>query len=460
MITGKKIAIVGLGKEGLSSAHYFGMDNKVWLIDQKEEPEISKDLPQSLQVNVEGCYFGSKIPDVNFDLVVRSPGIRLDNPIITKLSKNGAKITSQVKIFFDEFNGNTIGVTGTKGKGTTSTLIYEILKKAGHEVYLAGNIGVPPLDILKELTDKSDVVLELSSFQLMDLGKSPHITVVLMVTSDHLDWHKDSDEYQRAKETIVKYQKPEDFAVINRDYENSMAFSKKTDAKIYFFSMKDEVNGISLKGDKIVSKIGDKTLLLDIKDIILPGRHNIQNVMAATAVAQILNVENETIQKVIKSFKGLKHRLQIVDEIEGVTFVNDSISTTPETAMAAIEAFKVPKILILGGSGKNSSFNTLAENICRDGTIKAIVLVGQEGPKIKAAIENAGGFSGRYIEKAKSMREIVTKSFQYSTSGEIIILSPACASFDMFKNYEDRGNQFIMEVTTLKNAKSRGSAKK
>lgn len=458
MITGKNIAIVGIGREGVSSANYLGRDNNIWLVDQKKESEIPKDMLRLLQIKPKGLYFKNEQPKTVIDFVVRSPGVRTDNIAVRKLTENGARVTSQVKIFFDQFKGTTIGVTGTKGKGTTSTLIYEILKESGNHVVLAGNIGVPPLDILDKVDENSTVVLELSSFQLIDLEKSPHIAVVLMITSEHLDWHPNSQAYRQAKQSIVKYQTKDDFAVINKDFSGSSSFANFTKAKVYFVSQKEETNGLFIKENKIFSKINKSKELIDTNEIVLPGRHNLQNIMAAASVAQILNMDNDITRKVIKSFKGLKHRLQIVNEINGVLFINDSISTTPETVMAAIDAFSRPKILILGGSSKNSSFKSLAVKIHQDKTIKAIVFIGKEGTRIKAEIEKAGGFMGKYLEGAASMNDATTKSKEEAVAGDVVILSPACASFDMFKNYEDRGNQFMMEIAKLKNAKDRGSS--
>ncbi len=446
----RKIAIVGFGKEGLSAANFLAQDNLITVFDDRQKREIDPTLFKSVRAKHVNFCLGTNLPkDLKFDLVVRSPGVRPDHLLIKKLIKNGATLTSQIKIFFDRCPTKIIGVTGTKGKGTTATLIYEMLKCKYTSVFLAGNIGTPALDVLPKLTRKSLVVLELSSFQLFDLTKSPQIAVILMITSEHLDWHKDTKEYQKAKESVVRFQTKDDFAVINQDFEVARSFATKTRAKVFFVSTTDITNGVYVAGDIVISQVdkkrGEKEEIINTQDIFIPGIHNLQNVVAAVAVAKILKVDTHDIRKVLETFPGLPHRLQLVREIAGVKFYNDSFSTTPETTIAAIDTFPDPKILILGGSSKNSDFASLGRKITTDKSVKGLVLIGQERGRIKAAIDAAGTFGGK-IKKAQNMREIVMIARSLAKSGDVIILSPACASFDMFKNYQDRGEQFTKEV--------------
>ncbi|MBI2598979.1 UDP-N-acetylmuramoyl-L-alanine--D-glutamate ligase [Candidatus Curtissbacteria bacterium] len=354
-------------------------------------------------------------------------------------------------IFFDLCPCPIIAVTGTKGKGTTATLIYKMLKTQYKDVFLAGNIGTPALEILPKLKKTSLAILELSSFQLIDLKKSPHIAVVLMVTSEHLDWHRDQSEYKSSKMSIVKFQKKNDFAVVNQDFENSRSFRVKTPAKVLFFSAQKEANGAYLKDNKIICLVDGPETIASINDVLLPGRHNLQNVLAATVVAKLQKVKAENIAKVIKTFKGLVHRLQLVRTIDGVKYYNDSFSTTPETSIAAIRSFpRNPKILILGGSSKNSDFQPLAREIVGDKTVKAIVLIGEEAKRMGDALAKSGPFTGPIMEGAKNMRQVVSAAQKLAKAGDIVLLSPACASFGMFKNYQDRGEQFTQEVNSLK----------
>ena len=451
MIQGKKIVIFGFGKEGVASANFLGKNNQITVIDEKSQSEIDREFFKKLKIKNVDFYFRGGLPrDLHFDYLIRSPAVRLDNPIIKLLAKNGAVLTSATKIFFDECPGKIIGVTGTKGKGTTATLIYEMLKTQFDNAFLAGNIGTPALEILPEVNKESVVILELSSFQLIDLQKSPQIAVVLLITSEHLDWHKNTDDYQKAKEPIVTHQVPANFAIVNQDYPASKNLAQKTQGKVFFVSTKTVTNGVFLKNGSIDSNIGGQETICQVSDILIPGRHNLENVIAACAVAKINQVENENIVKVLSTFKGLPHRLQLVGEINGVQFYNDSYSTIPETAIAAIEAFSQPKVLILGGSSKKSDFAKLGQKIHDDGRIKAVVLIGREAARIKKAIEDAGPTGALLIEGAKNMHQIANLAYKEAKAGDVVILSPACASLDMFKNYHDRGMRFIEEVKSLK----------
>lgn len=450
MIKNKKIAIVGLGKEGLAAANCLSPQNEVFIFDVKAKTEIEAKFFDSLENPKSIQYFlGGSLPkEQDFDLIVRSPGIRPEDKLIKSIKSKNTLVTTGTQIFFEQCPGEIIGVTGTKGKGTTSTLIFEMVKAKTQNVFIAGNIGTPALEILPKLNSESIVILELSSFQLLDLQKSPYVAVVLMTTTEHLDWHTGTEEYVQAKANITKYQTAKDFAVINADYPNSLKIGNKSKGKIYLFSAKKKVNGAYVSEDKIISKIdGEKQL--NTRDILIPGAHNFQNVMAAVCAAQILKVDMVDIKKVVSNFKGLKHRLQLVRTIENVSFYNDSFSTTPETAIAAISAFDKPKIIILGGSTKNSDFSALAKVIIGDDNIKAVILIGVESERLQKSIEQAGTFKGKIIKGSKNMAEIVKEASDVAKDGDVVILSPACASFDMFKNYEERGEEFISQVNKL-----------
>lgn len=450
MISGRKILVMGLGQEGVSAANFLGAQNEVAIFDDKKEKDIERDFFKNLKGKPK--FYFEKIPQkLRFDLIVRSPGIRPDHPIIKKLTKTSSRLTSSTAIFFDNCPCPIIGVTGTKGKGTTSTLIYEMLKTQSENVYLAGNIGTPMLDILEKLNEKSQVVLELSSFQLIDLKKSPHIAVVLMVTQEHLDWHQNINEYQEAKKSIVKFQNQSDFAVINHDFPKSLEFAKHTQGKVFFFSTNIKTNGTHLSKGKIISELVLKEEICDAAEILLPGDHNIQNVLAAVMVAKLEGIIKENIRNVLKTFQGLTHRLELVATLGGVKYYNDSYSTTPETAIAAINAFpKNPKILILGGSSKKSDFSSLAKAIIKDKSVKNLILIGEESQTIKKAITRAGKYPCEIYEGAKNIHQIVAQAQKLAQKNDIVLLSPACASFDMFKNYQERGNEFKNEVLKIK----------
>ena len=392
---GKKIAVLGLGIEGLSSAVFLSKRGAiVSVLDQKRENQLDQSLLKILRESDIEILGGEEYLKnlLKYNLVVRSPGVKLE---LLKKFVSENKITSQTKLFFDLCPCPVIGVTGTKGKGTTSSLVYEMLRKQGFDVYLGGNIGKPPLDFLDKLNTQSKVVLELSSFQLQDLTKSPHIAVVLMMTSEHLDYHKDTNEYVKAKKNILRFQTKDDLAIINKDYPASNESGIHTEGKVFQVSRIGKVKeGCFVENGKILVSISkgrfttEKVEIIKTKDILLPGEHNLENVCAAIMAALLSSVSKKNIIKVLKTFKGLEHRLELVGEVNGVRFYDDSFSTIPETAIAAIQAFKNPEILILGGSSKNSDFKELGEVISSASNIKAIIGIGVEWPKIKSKIKN------------------------------------------------------------------------
>lgn len=451
----KKIGILGLGIEGVSTAHFLSTTGAViTVLDKNEEKDVNQTLLSGVKKLGVSFIFGKEyLKQIDtYDVIVRSPGIKTLTPELVAAREKGITVTSQTQMFLDACPCPVIGVTGTKGKGTTSTLIAEMLKKEGFDTYIGGNIGLPPLTFLNKLTPKSRVVLELSSFQLQDVTKSPHIAVMLMVTSEHLDYHADTYEYVEAKRNILRFQTKEDFAVINRDYVASLESDIHTEGEVYYVSrerstqrgcyIKDNAVYISLKED-------NEEKIVNTDDILLPGKHNLENICAATLAAILCGVKVYSIASVLKTFKGLEHRLELIAEKNGVKYYDDSFSTTPETAIAAIEAFSAPEILILGGSHKGSDFSQLGLTIREAKNIKAIIGIGVEWEKIHDEI---GELKKEIliVEGAKDMQTIVQAASRIAEKGDVVLLSPACASFDMFKNYKERGNQFKEEVQNLK----------
>lgn len=426
----KNIAVIGGGIEGLSSAKYLKSKGaRVKILDKKDGEDYLKNLD-------------------DYDLIIRSPGV---NPDVLK-DIFSDKVTSQTNLFLDLNPGKTIGVTGTKGKGTTSSLIYEMLKKQGFDAYLGGNIGKPPFEFLDNLNAHSITVLEMSSFQLIDIKKSPNIAVILMTTSEHLDWHKDVEEYINSKRNILRFQSENDFAVINKDYPQTRESDVETNGKIYYASAEDEAErGCFIRQNSVWIREGQEEMrVINTSEVLIPGNHNLENVCAATMAAYIEGVSTDNIAYVLKTFKGLEHRLELAAEINGVKYYDDSFSTTPESAIAAIKAFKAPEILILGGSSKGADFTELGKTITEAKNIKAIIGIGVEWPVIKGKIINLNP-EVLVLEGAKDMEKIVVAASKLAVDRDVVILSPACASFDMFKDYKDRGNQFKTEVKNLKN---------
>lgn len=445
----KRIAILGFGIEGKSVLDYLSdFASNITVFDQKDRGEFDSDEVTKYETGGVNFEFGELENIEGFDLIFRSPGIHPDSQVLKNAEEKGAQISSATKLFFDLCPSKIVGVTGTKGKGTTSTLIYEILKKEGKDAYLGGNIGNSPLSFLDKLTEDSIVVLELSSFQLIDLDKSPNVSVILMTTSEHLDYHKDVYEYIEAKRNIFLHQKEGDFAVVNRDYPASNESDIHTVGKVYRVSREQEVDqGCFVRENEIILKMhGDEVSILDVKDVGLPGRHNLENICAAIVATLCVGASMESVIPVVKEFKGLPHRIELVDTVRGVKYYDDSFSTTPETAIAAIEAFEAPKILILGGSSKNSDFTELGETISKSSSIKAIIGIGEEWMRIKPHISPNKAY---ITEVSGNMSQIVKKAAEMAEIGDVVLLSPACASFDMFKNYKDRGDQFKSAVKSL-----------
>jgi len=449
----KKVAVLGFGLEGLTSAKFLknnGAD--VWILDRKQKENLDHKMITEAEQFGAQFILGKNYLDnlIDFDIIIRSPGVRRLLPEIVAAEKQGVIITSQTKLFFDLCPCPIIGVTGTKGKGTTSTLIYEMLIEAGQDVYLGGNIGVAPLSFLDKLQSSSIVVLELSSFQLQDMTKSPHIAVMLMITSEHLDHHATLEEYVNAKRNILRFQTESDFAIINRDYPASNESDVETNGKVFYASRERETDNacFAFQGRVVVRRNGSDDEIIKTSEIALPGKHNFENVCAAVMAARLANVSTKHIIQVLKTFTGLPHRLELVKKVNGISYFDDSFSTTPETAIAAIESFDQPKILILGGSSKGSDFTQLGKVIRDSDSIKAIIGIGDEWEEIKASIGNLTS-QVLLIEGAGSMHQIVQAASKIAKSGDVVLLSPACASFDMFKDYKDRGEQFKKEVLGL-----------
>ncbi len=426
LLTKKRILIIGYGVEG-HATHEF----------------LKRHVPQA-EIGVADKNDGDKYLDKqsDYDLAIKSPGVLP--------SKVTIPYTTATNIFLSNCKGKTIGVTGTKGKGTTSALIYEMLKKEGMDVYLGGNIGISPLDFLDKLNDKSYTVLELSSFQLQDIKKSPHIAVVLMVTSDHLNYHKNVSEYIEAKRNILRFQTQDDFAIVNRDYPASNESDVLTCGKVFYVSRERETNNgcFAINGKIIVRKNDSDDKIIDVADILLPGKHNLENITAAVMAARLAGVSKENIISVLKNFRGLEHRLELIREVNGVKYYDDSFSVVPEATIAAIEAFTTPEILILGGSSKHSDFTELGKVISNAKNIKAIIGIGDEWHRMRAEFP-ISNFQFPIIEDAKDMKTIVLAASKIAAPGDTVLLSPACTSFGMFRNYKDRGEQFKREVEKL-----------
>ena len=423
----KKILIVGKGIEGNAALKYLKnnlVDTAINIVDQKD-----------------GENYLDKQKD--YDIIIKSPGVKPE--LIT------IPYTTATNIFLSNAKGKVIGITGTKGKSTTATLIYKMLKKQSLNVYLGGNIGQSPLDFIGNLNDNSWTVLEMSSYQLNDLKMSPHIAVVLMITSEHLDYHKAQENYINAKRNILKFQTSQDFAVINKDYPTSNESDIHTLAKVFRTSREREVgNGCFVNEKSIwVSRDGKAEKIIDIEKIKLLGRHNLENVCAANCAAILAGVSVKNIAKVLEEFGGLEHRLEFVGEKNGTLFYNDSLATVPEATIQALETLPETETLIAGGYDRGLDYSSLAQYLNK-GQIKTLILFPPTGDRIWKAICNATSESNR-PEKfdVRTMEQAVGIAVAETLPGKICLLSPASASFGIFKDYKDRGEQFKNAVLTM-----------
>jgi UDP-N-acetylmuramoylalanine--D-glutamate ligase len=442
-LKGKKAAVIGLGIEGKDLVKFLlERGDIVTVLDKKGEREIdfSGIDRKKIRLRTGKTY----LEDLSkFDIIFRSPGVYRYKSEIVEAEKKGVMVSSAIKLFFDLCPGKIIGITGTKGKGTTATLIYEILKEDGEDVFLAGNIGKPYLQLLPNLNKKSWIVLELSSFQLIDLNKSPHIAVILNITSDHMDWHVSQKEYIEAKENIVRFQNKSDFGVINADYTSSKIFSELSESEFYYFSKMKKVKGCYVRGEDIVLNINREDVVGKVNDLILRGKHNWENVTAAICASRLVGADIKPIKKAVFNFRGLKHRLEFVETVDGVGYYNDSFATGPQPTIAAIKSFKEPLTLILGGFDKGLGYGEMVKEIVIKKNIKNIILIGDLNRKFQYLLKTQR-YKNRIIDAGYSkMDKVVRIAKKITPKGGVVLLSPAAASFDMFKNYKDRGGQFI-----------------
>jgi UDP-N-acetylmuramoylalanine--D-glutamate ligase len=431
------IAVVGYATEGSVSAEYFArLGHDVTICDKNNDVVV----PHQYQHQLGERYLDNLD---RFDVIVRSAGVH-PQVILAHNPGVGPKITTAVNEFLQQSpSRNIIGVTGTKGKGTTSTLVSKILEAHGHKTWLGGNIGRSPLEFIGDVEPEDWVVLELSSFQLYDVQASPHIAVCLMVVPEHLDWHKDVDDYYAAKAQLFRYQSRDDVAVYFADNQTSVRIASSGEAsKVPYFADPGakvcDHNHIEIEGS---------TKICPVDELQLLGAHNWQNVCAAiTAAWQAGCKDIANIRQAVTSFTGLPHRLEFVRSVNDVDYYDDSFGTTPETAIVAIKAFEQPKVVILGGSDKGASFEQLADVVGKE-NVRHVVLIGDTAPAIETALKSKG-FTN-ISTGAKTMQHVVDESRSHAQAGDIVLLSTGCASFGMFKNYKDRGEQFIATVKAL-----------
>lgn len=449
----KKVAIIGLGVSNIPLIDYmYDKKAKVTVFDDREEDKIPKEIMDKIKEYKFEFSFGkdnlTKLK--KFDIIFRSPSCMPTKPELEEEAKNGAIVTTEIEMLMQMCPAKIIGVTGSDGKTTTTSLIYAILKKAGYNTYLGGNIGTPLFTKLEEMKPEDVVVLELSSFQLMGMKISPHIGVITNITPNHLNIHKDYQEYIDAKKNIFKYQNENDIVILNYDNEITRNSAKEAMSKVVFFSHKEKLeNGFIVDG-KIIKRCEDdiRKHIIETKDIVLRGEHNYENV--ATALAATATLVNEDVAvEVIKEFKPVEHRIEFIKEINKVKWYNDSVSSSPTRTIAGLNSFDEEIVLIAGGYDKNLDYTPIAKPIVEK--VKKLILIGQTSGKIYDCVKEEAEKQNTKIDiyMCNTLEETVNLAKRVAKPHQVVLFSPASASFDMFKNFADRGEQFKKLVNEL-----------
>ena len=439
----KKIAVLGLGVSNRPLVRLlleFGCT--VTGCDKTPREKLDAEV---LELEQLGCTLrvgDTYLDDLQADLVFRTPGMHPENPALVKLREAGAEVTSEMEVFFEVCPCKLIAVTGSDGKTTTTTLISEMLKAAGYTVWLGGNIGTPLLPLCRQMQASDFAVVELSSFQLMDMHRSAQIAVITNLAPNHLDVHKDMEEYVWAKQNIYRFQNPEDLLIVNQD--NAITAPLAGPGKTRHFARLGS-GYVSMDGPMIVR---DGQIVLDSREIAIPGVHNIENYMAAIAAVEGL-VSDDVIRSVARNFGGVEHRIELVRVKDGVRYYNDSIASSPSRTIAGLNSFTQKVSLIAGGYDKQIPFEVMGPYVCR--SVSRLYLNGATKDKIRAAVESCPDYTPgnpRIIDCA-DFTDAVKQAAADAKDGDIVLMSPACAAFDQFKNFMERGKYFKKLVEEL-----------
>jgi len=444
-LVGKKIAVLGLGVSNRPLVRLllrYGCT--VTGCDRTPREKLDAEV---LELERLGCSLRvgeDYLEGMTADIVFRTPGMHPENPALIALREKGAEVTSEMEVFFELCPCRTIAVTGSDGKTTTTTLISEFLKAAGKKVWLGGNIGTPLLPVCDQMEKDDFAVVELSSFQLMDMRRSANVAVVTNLAPNHLDVHKDMDEYVQAKKNIFRFQGAGDTLILNAD--NAITASFAGNGRTRFFARVGKTeNGVCLQ-ENVICRDGKP--VLPKEDILLPGEHNVENYMAAILAVEGL-VDDEIIRHVAKTFGGVEHRIELVRVKDGVRFYNDSIASSPSRTMAGLRSFPEKVLLIAGGYDKHIPYDVLGPEICAH--VKAVFLNGATAHQIRTAVENAPNYTLGCPEliDCADFTDAVKCAAAYAKAGDVVLMSPASAAFDQFKNFMERGKYFKKLVMEL-----------
>lgn len=443
MFENKKIFIFGMAKSGYEAAKLLSKyNNEILITDGKEQDENHVKELTDLGVKVEITTNQIDLIDNTFDYMIKNPGIPANNPVVLKAKELGIKIINEIEMAYHFLPKNTkiIGITGSNGKTTTTTLIYEILKRKYENVYLGGNIGYPLSQIVNDIKDNSILVMEISDHQLCDMYEfKTNISLLLNLVHAHIDFHGTYEIYKAMKKRIFNNHTNTDLAILNHDNSDVLELTNDIVSTKKYFSKTDKLDAY-IEDDGIYY---NNELVLKFSDIKLKGMHNYENIMACILAVKEFDVENEIIKEYLSTFKGVEHRIEYVDTINGVDYYNDSKSTNNEATMTALKTFKNPTILIMGGLDRNIPFDNLADYVSN---VKAIVCYGETKNKIKEFADNNN--VNCYV--LENLNEAVNKAYEIAESGDTVLLSPACASWDQFKTFEERGELFKNLVKGLR----------
>lgn len=437
------ILVLGLAKSGTAAAVTLLKNNKQVRINDKQASSETDDIKRLIRLGAE-MIIGSHPLSVldGIDLIVKNPGIPYDNPVLKEASKRGIPIVTEIELAYRLVPGNLIGITGSNGKTTTTTLTTEMLRESMQPVKVAGNIGIVAIEEAEKLTEEETLILELSSFQLQGtLSFRPHIAVILNIFASHLDYHKSLDNYKQAKFNIFKNQTAEDFLVYNADNQEILEEISHAKAKLIPFSTDKKLDSGAWVDDDFIYFKNEK--IMERKQVVLVGNHNLENILAAISAAKLAGATNAGIERVLTTFEGVKHRLQFVKKLHGRLFYNDSKATNMLATEKAISSFNQPIILLAGGLDRGDDFDELIPHLDH---VKAMISFGETKEKLKALGMKAHIDS---IATVDTMREAVEKAYALSEENDVILLSPACASWDQYRTFEERGDMFIQAVHKL-----------
>ena len=440
----KTVAVIGIGVSNTPLLRLL-LENgiAVTACDKRDRADLGELADELEQLGAKLQLGEDYLEGLDQDVIFRTPGMRPDVPQLLRAKENGSVITSEMEVFFDVCPCSIIAVTGSDGKTTTTTMIAELLRAAGRTVHVGGNIGNPLLAQAGEMNPDDNVVLELSSFQLMTMQKSPHIAVITNLSPNHLDMHKGMEEYVASKENLFLHQSADDVAIFNLDNDITREQGTRAVGEVRYFTRRSETeNGVFLRGDEIIRrKDGEETVVMTVQDIKLPGIHNVENYMAAVAAVEGL-VDDETIRQFARTFGGVEHRIELVRTLRGVRYFNDSIASSPSRTIAGLRSFKEKVILIAGGYDKNIPFDVLGPEVVEH--VKLLILCGATAEKIRAAVESAPEYQPGKPEilMVSPFQKAVETARDRAEEGDVVTLSPACAAFDQFKNFMERGKTY------------------